>query len=180
MTCSDCGKSEARVTYTEFAGGRATTWNLCEECAARRGVSASLASLSGPLVNVLMGLLEEVGRDGAAAGGAGPRCAVCGLDLAEFRRRGRLGCSACYATFREELESLVRRIHGSTEHSGRVPGSLEPTEGPRREIVRLRAELERAVKREGYERAAALRDLIRQKEKALKAGAEEGKGGGRP
>jgi protein arginine kinase activator len=166
VICGECGKCEAKVSCTEFVDGKATTWNLCEECARKRGVSASLSSLSGPLVNILMGLLEEVGRDGAAE--AGPRCDACGLSLAEFRRTGRLGCSACYGTFREELKPLVRRIHGSSEHTGRVPGSLEESEGPRREILRLRAELERAVKREEYERAAALRDLIRKKEEGLR------------
>lgn len=168
MICGQCGRGEARVCYTEFAGGKATTWNLCEACARKRGVSASLSSLSGPLVNVLMGLLEEVGRNGAAE--AGPRCDACGLTLSEFRKAGRLGCPACYGAFREELRPLVRRIHGSGEHMGRVPGSLEATEGPRQEILRLRGELDRAVKREEYERAAALRDLIRKKEDALRSG----------
>jgi len=170
VICTDCGNRQAVVTYTEFADGKATAWNLCEECAARRGVSASLSSLSGPLVNILMGLLEEAGREGAAE--PGPTCDGCGLSLAEFRKRGRLGCPACYAAFHDELASLVRRIHGSTEHAGRVPGSLESLEGPRREVLRLRAELERAVKREEYERAASLRDLIRQKEESLRAGRE--------
>lgn len=168
MICGECGRSEAKVCYTEFSDGKAATLNLCEECARKRGVSASLSSLSGPLVNILMGLLEEVGRDGAAE--AVPRCEACGLTLTEFRRTGRLGCSACYAAFRDELRPLVRRIHGGGEHTGRVPGSLEASEGPRREILRLRAELEGAVKREEYERAAALRDLIRKKEAALRPG----------
>lgn len=171
MICSECGRHEAAVAYTEFSGGKAATWNLCEECAARRGVSASLSSLSGPLVNILMGLLEEVGRDGGDAA-TGPVCGVCGLSLEEFRRVGRLGCSACYGAFREELAPLVRRIHGGVEHAGRAPGSLEPTEGPRREIARLRAELERAVRREEYERAASLRDAIREREEALRGGKE--------
>ena len=168
MICGECGKCEAKVSCTEFADGKATTWSLCEECARKRGVSASLSSLSGPLVNILMGLLEEVGREEAVE--AGPGCDACGLTLSEFRRTGRLGCSACYGTFREELRPLLRRIHGSGEHTGRVPGSLEVSEGPRREILRLRSELDRAVKREEYERAAALRDLIRKKEEGLRPG----------
>jgi protein arginine kinase activator len=171
MTCDECGKAEARVAYTEFANGKAATWHLCEECAGKRGVSASLSSLSGPLVNILMGLIEEVGRSGAPE--PGPICGGCGLSLAEFRRTGKLGCSACYESFRDELAPLLRRIHGSCEHGGRVPSSLEPTEGPRREVRRLRSELERAVRREEYERAAELRDLVREKEIALGLGKDD-------
>jgi protein arginine kinase activator len=170
VICSDCGKREAAVAYTEFSGGRAATWNLCEECATRRGVSASLSSLSGPLVNILAGLLEDVGRD--EGGPAGPVCGACGMGLGEFRRVGRLGCSACYEAFREELAPLLRRIHGSVEHAGRVPASLEPIEGPRREIARMRVELERAVRCEEYERAASLRDAIREREEVLRGGRE--------
>lgn len=172
MTCDECRKNEAKVAYTEFADGRASTWHLCESCAAKRGVNASLSSLSGPLVNVLMGLIEEIGRSGAAE--AGPTCGACGLSLSEFRRTGKLGCSACYESFRDELRPLLRRIHGTCEHGGRVPSSLEPSEGPRREIRKLRSDLDRAVKREEYERAAKLRDLIREKETALGAGGDDG------
>jgi protein arginine kinase activator len=89
-------------------------------------------------------------------------CPQCGLSYAEFRRLGRLGCEACYETFRDDLKPLLRRVHGSTAHAGAVPAHLERGLESRREIKRLRSELDLAVRREEYERAAELRDAIRE------------------
>jgi protein arginine kinase activator len=148
--------------------GRASTWNLCEECARSRGVSGSLPTLAGPLVDILMGLLEEAG-EGSESGRASeePVCPRCGLTYGEFRRAGRLGCAECYRAFRAELVPLLRRIHGATGHRGRLPEARSRSIESERELERLRAQLSKAVEREEYERAAELRDLIRAKESTL-------------
>lgn len=162
MTCEECGKKTAAIRYTEMSGGELSTWNLCEECARKKGVTGSLTSLAGPLVNILMGLLEEAGEQEGTR--EGPVCPRCGLSYGEFRQRGRLGCGGCYTAFRDELTPLLRRIHGSAEHAGRVPTALEATLESKRELDELKSELGRAVKREEYERAAELRDVIKAKE----------------
>jgi protein arginine kinase activator len=161
VRCDDCGEKHATIRFVEMVDGELIQRQLCEECAAARGVGGSLSSLAGPLVGILMGLLEE------AAGEVGPRresedraCPSCGATFADFRRAGRLGCGACYETFREELLPLIRRIHGSTKHAGRAPGS-EHDPPPRAEIARLMAELAAAVREEAYERAAVIRDRVR-------------------
>jgi protein arginine kinase activator len=162
MTCDECGKAPAMIRCTEMVGGELSTWNLCEECARRKGVTGSLTSLAGPLVDILMGLLEEAGeREGTRPGSTCPRC---GLSYREFRQGGRVGCGTCYTSFRQELLPLLRRIHGSTEHAGRVPTALAGSLESKRELEELRAELDQAVRREEYERAAELRDLLRAKE----------------
>jgi protein arginine kinase activator len=165
MKCEKCGRREATVRYVEVIDGTTTTWHLCEECAEERGVGGSLTSLAGPLVNILMGLLEGSAAGGASSGG--PACPVCGLSYEEFRRGGRLGCAGCYEAFASELKPLLRRIHGSTEHTGRVPGDAEGDYLRRREIRKLKAELATAVAEEDYERAADLRDSIRHAESGL-------------
>jgi len=162
MTCDECGKAPAMIRCTEMVGGELSTWNLCEECARKKGVTGSLTSLAGPLVDILMGLLEEAGeREGTRPG---PTCPRCALSYGEFRQGGRVGCGTCYTAFRQELLPLLRRIHGSTEHTGRVPTALAGSLESKRELEELRAELDQAVRREEYERAAELRDLLRAKE----------------
>ncbi len=164
MKCDECAERVATIRYTEMADGGLSVWNLCDECARKRGVTGSLSSLAAPLVNILMGLLGESGesaRPGERPGG--PTCPQCAMSYAEFRATGHLGCGACYESFREELLPLIRRIPGGTEHVGRVPPGLPADAETRRELRRFETELERAVKREEYERAAELRDLIRAK-----------------
>lgn len=171
MKCEACGERPATVRYAEVVDGVLSTWNLCEECARERGVGGSLTSLAAPLVNILMGLLDASGE--AGDGRSGPACPECGLTFGEFKSSGRLGCSACYETFAEEIRPLVRRIHGSTEHRGAIPANLEEGHLRRREIGKLKAELALSVRGEDYERAAELRDLIRSRE-AESVGAESG------
>ena len=168
MMCESCQRRTATVQYAEVVGGQMTTYNLCDECARKRGVAMSLAPFAGPLVNILMGLLEETGgRDEAEQ--QGPVCPGCGLSYSEFRRSGRLGCPKCYESFADELKPLIRRIHGSTRHAGTAPDSLVEDAGSRTQMRRLKSELDDAVRREEYERAAELRDRIRDIERGMAA-----------
>jgi protein arginine kinase activator len=164
-----CGTREATVRYAEVVDGTSTTWHLCEECAGERGVAGTLSPLAGPLVSILMGLLEGSVGEGKSA--AAPSCPKCGLTYEEFRRSGRLGCATCYEAFRRELKPLLRRIHGSAEHSGSMPSAVEGDYRLRRDLARLKAELAAAVGDEDYERAAELRDAIRAHECQLDSGA---------
>jgi protein arginine kinase activator len=85
-------------------------------------------------------------------------CPVCKITFGEFRNTGRLGCAHDYKEFGEELRPLIENIHGSLRHTGKAPRRL-PT-GRTSDLLRLRQEMQQAVSREDYERAAQLRDMI--------------------
>lgn len=180
MTCDECGERPANIRYTEMVDGELLTWQLCEECARARGVGTGLSSIAGPLVNILMGLLEEAGGAEHDRDDAGPVCPQCGMSYAEFRRTGRVGCGVCYRSFVDELKPLLRRVHGSTEHVGKFPPGLSDELVSRHEIRRLRSELDRAVRHEEYERAAELRDLLHAKEAGGAGSVADGIGVGEP
>ncbi len=165
MICEECNEREATIKFAEMTDGELTSWNLCEECAREKGAAASLSSYAGPLVNILMGLLEEAEEHGPEP--SGPVCPRCGLSYAEFRSSGKLGCAVCYASFHGELKPLLRRIHGTTEHTGGVPSCREREFDSLKEVKRLQSELGRAIRNEEYERAAELRDRVRAKEREL-------------
>ncbi len=156
--CDRCGESPATVHYAEVVDGRLSVWALCEACAHERGVATTLPSFAGPLVGILMGLLEDDHPEETPPDAA---CDECGMTYADFRRTGKLGCGACYERFGVELAPLLRRIHGSATHLGRSPTGFEEQFARREELRRLKADLRRAVFREEYERAAELRDAIR-------------------
>lgn len=89
-------------------------------------------------------------------------CPKCGLDLAGFQESGKFGCAQCYETFKEYIGPLVRKIHGADVHRGLRPGRRRAVKGaPVDELSGLRRELQEAVEKEEYERAAQLRDRIR-------------------
>jgi protein arginine kinase activator len=89
---------------------------------------------------------------------------VCGFTQADFKKTGRLGCSVCYVTFAEGLGSLLKAMHKGTEHVGKLPQRAYRAIERDDRMRALTEDLEKAVKEENYESAAALRDQIKQLE----------------
>jgi protein arginine kinase activator len=80
---------------------------------------------------------------------------------------GLMGCANCYDLFKDHLDPLLRRVHGSIAHTGKVPKRTGGRVRVRKEIEELRSKLQEAIKREAYEEAAKLRDEIKEKEEKL-------------
>ncbi len=141
-----------------------STFHLCETCAAAKGLQPGADTGNFPLSD----FLAQVGKGVPESVSAGGPCAFCGLTLEEFRKSGRLGCSHCYVTFETNLKTLLRRLHGGTQHVGKVYLPPDPTRAEQQErLAGLRRKLDRAVEAEDFERAAQIRDLIRTLEGAI-------------
>ncbi len=155
MKCHRCGQREASVHWLEITGeARHSVW-LCADCAAAGERDPD--GVAEPLVSFL-------GR-GLGGTGAATACPVCGTTLDDLRRDNRLGCAQCYLTFRPVLLPLLARYHRHVAHVGKVPGGARPATRPA-EITRLRLALSKAVATEEFERAATLRDRLRELEDA--------------
>jgi protein arginine kinase activator len=160
MMCEDCQKQEATIHFTQVINKQQIVLNLCPSCAKRRGFSNPLKNIPFPLADFLTSMVSEaaVRADGRVSEQS---CPVCGLSYDTFAKTGRLGCGDCFAAFRQPLADLLRRIHGSNLHRGkRQRGGVAAME-PLKEEARLRDELKRAIETEDFERAAQLRDMIK-------------------
>jgi len=158
MTCQSCGKNPAVVHLTRIIDNEMKTVHLCEECAAEQGLETSTVPENFPLTDLLaqMGGEERPSDHGVNA------CTFCGLTLAEFREVGRLGCPHCWTSFEGHMRRLLRRIHGGSQHLGKVYLSPDPSVSEREQRVEsLRRKLQRAIELEDFERAAEIRDEIR-------------------
>jgi protein arginine kinase activator len=91
-------------------------------------------------------------------------CPDCGITYAEFRNQGRLGCPHDYEVFAEPLAEVLEKVHGATEHLGKLPHRAGADLTEQRQLMQLRRQLQEAVENEKYEEAARLRDLIKNKE----------------
>lgn len=161
MICDNCESAEAVIHLTQIVDNEMKVLHLCEKCGAEKGVESGSMPESFPLTDFLaqMGKGESSSSDPPRTGGA---CSFCGLDFKTFREVGRLGCPHCWTTFEGHLRGLVRRIHGSTQHVGKVYLSPDPSVSEReKKLEGLRRKLKRAVELEEFERAAELRDEIR-------------------
>jgi protein arginine kinase activator len=166
MKCSSCGEREGVVSLTQIVEGDVRTVSLCAQCAAEKGIETGVGVSETPLGGFLAALGEAAGPDQALAAALETVCPGCGATLRDFRETGRVGCAECYAAFDAPLRELLRRLHGSTHHTGRKYTGAEPREeAPRDDNTReLREQLRRAIESEQFELAAELRDRLRERE----------------
>jgi protein arginine kinase activator len=166
MKCQFCS-NPATVHLTRLVKKQKVEVHLCDACAEKhekpQSPSADL-SLSSILESVIgqhvSPVAEELGR---------LICPTCGIKYMEFRADGRLGCPADYEVFRAGLVPILQRIHRATRHAGKAPrhrpvAARDADASQPIDLLGLRQQLRRAIDAEDYERAAALRDRIRQKE----------------
>lgn len=155
--CQYCNKREAKIHFTEIRDGKQTEMHICEKCAQEKNMALAFPSL---LHHIVKGGPAQAARPESDAVPA--NCPTCGRAYSEFKAKGRLGCGDCYRAFAPVLVPLLEKVHGSAAHKGKAPERLRAVLASRREVEDLQEELESAVKAEEYERAAALRDRIRQ------------------
>lgn len=168
MLCQECQQETATIHITKIINGRKTELHLCRRCARAHDELDFTFEPQFSLHNLLGSLLGESMRGSREAlGTAKVQCPSCGLTFAQFSQIGRLGCSDCFTAFEEQLTPLLRRIHGSSRHTGKVPRRSEGAVRSARELERLREELRLKIQKEQFEEAAGLRDRIKALEKEM-------------
>lgn len=166
MLCDICQKEEATIYYKEMINNKYSEMHLCEKCAYEQGIKKLQIPSS---ITDLLAALAELSAEALPKEIVEQKCLGCGSTYSDFRERGKLGCGQCYESFNKPLANILRKIHGSIQHIGKVPGKVSIVKEPTKikEIELLRQALNEAVKLERYEDAAILRDKIRDIEKGL-------------
>ena len=144
---------------TQIVNGQVSELALCEACARAKGLfdpqSLTFAEKFFPeefkqrvdkLVRELTGA-EETSEPHPPLSMLS-NCPVCNFSVEDYRRTGHLGCPDCYTVFSREL------------NPGDDTEDENFSEPPAVTKARLQKELQQAIAREDYERAAALRDQI--------------------
>lgn len=162
--CERCKKAQATFHLTNIdRSGEKVERHLCDKCAGAEGLLPSPKS-TVDLNELLQSFVNQ--SKGGTANAANLVCGECGISYVEFRNQGLLGCANDYEAFKEQLVRLLERAHnGATHHVGKSPG-VPAQPSPLQDIRRLKKHLEEAVAAEDYERAAELRDRIRELEGA--------------
>ncbi len=166
MKCTGCGEREGVVSLTQIEDGEVRTGSLCARCAAEKGLDTGIGLVDTPLGGFIAALGDSMDRDAPLTAALEARCPGCGATLKDFRETGRVGCAECYTEFDPPLRELLRRLHGSTHHSGMrftPQGTVTPKPaGP--SAPDLRERLRQAIVAEQFELAAELRDQLRERE----------------
>lgn len=159
MLCQNCKTNAAKVHFTQVINNTKQEIYLCQECANQKGNMNFGAMSLDDFFSAFMGL-------GALGQYQVPLqkplvCEKCGMSYDDFQRTGKMGCGNCYSVYGEKLKPLMKRLHGSTEHIGKIPEKISVTMKVTKEIENLKQLLSKAVGNEEYEKAAELRDKIR-------------------
>ena len=174
MFCQECNKVPATVHLTKIVNDKKTETHLCQQCASEKGELEFAFEPKFPIHHFFAGLLDFDGFETPVGipGKTKIQCNNCGLTYAQFSQIGRLGCSDCYESFGEKLNSLLRRIHGSTRHTGKVPQRSGSAIKVKKELEQLRKDMQKKIADEEFEEAARIRDKIRELEKDTEGGGE--------
>lgn len=172
MLCDECHEKPATVHLIQVFDGHKTESHLCQDCAAQKsGLAAldndykfSIPSLLGGMFGSIHGLQDKPAQARPTV------CPNCGMSFKDIKRMGKLGCSECYRTYGQEMDATLRRIHGNSQHIGKIPCRGGEKVLIKKQIDNLKHRLLEAVREERYELAAEIRDRLKEMERELSAG----------
>jgi protein arginine kinase activator len=180
MLCDNCGKNEVEVLIRQVIDEEVKNLSLCRACAEKMGFMPLIPSITisfsigeSPPKQRKIRKAQTKRREQPAE--SSMRCPTCGSDISSFRETGILGCPDCYESFRVPLGVFLHKTQGAESHwvasdafrkigvtSGEINHKMDVVvkEEKNGNIAKLRLELNEAISREDYERAAQLRDIL--------------------
>lgn len=163
LICEHCHKNVGTVTVVEIPPGTihsehstASESVLCEICAQAKNLPH--APVGKKSLGDIWKLLQASGSKPADEDDV--ICPDCGMRLSELRAQGRIGCERDYDLFADDIQDILERVHGATEHTGRTPAVSQDEYTRMQAISVLQKDLGRAIEDEAYENAARIRDEL--------------------
>lgn len=155
MLCEYCGKHEATTVLKQTINGKTHMVNICNHCANSMLLNNFFSDFS--INNLFAQNLSAMPKNQKV-------CDKCHTSLEEIMETGKIGCDRCYQTFSKELSRSVEKIHGKSNHIGKVPRSAQGTIQMKNLLTEYRMELNRLIAEQEFEKAAEMRDKIRELE----------------
>lgn len=176
MLCQKCYKKTASVFISSIINGKETRIYLCDECAK----DYSLLNFNFQDLFSIKDVIDKFKEDEDISKEEKKEnllmidnnseeksitCPNCYSTYDEYRQTGKLGCSRCYEIFKKQLKPILKNIYGYEEYIGKTPKKDDNHIYISKEIRILKEDLNRAIEREEYEKAADIRDKIKNLEK---------------
>ena len=174
MKCQSCGKREATVRYMENINGNKQEMHLCVDCAKKLGF-ADFSNMFSPIFTSIPSFFEDFNLIEEE------KCKSCGCTFEDYANTGLFGCPDCYDTFSDKLDQIFLKLHGKNRHlrlnQSNTQNDIAKKEKVKKnknvtkiksqnaELLSLKEELKELIKKEEYEKAAVVRDKIKELEK---------------
>ncbi len=178
MLCNICHGRQATIHFKHVSNNEIVEIHLCEDCAREKGINlfeiedVPFGEEQHDLAGLLAGFTDAPSSPEVKK--VVRKCPNCGITYAEFKKSGRLGCSECYRAFKVQLTPLLGRLQGATHHKGKMPemqGKPKKTK-TKKTLYELKEDLKSVIENEEYEKAAVIRDKIKEigKKKTISRG----------
>lgn len=89
-------------------------------------------------------------------------CPLCKTKLSQVLKTGKFGCSECYDSFGGYTKQILTSIHSTAVHKGKISDAASEQVKIKKEIEKLSSELKDAIEKQEFEKAATLRDKIKE------------------
>lgn len=157
MLCQLCGERDASIHFTKILNGNIEEKHFCDICA-KEGKELDF-DLPFSFQTIFTGLISSMKEDSQRVKEIS--CEECGLKYNKFVEMGKFGCTNCFNAFEEDVYDLIKGIHGHSHHIGKIPSRIDSKIHNIREMEFLKAELNKSIAHEEFEKAALLRDEIK-------------------
>ncbi|OOM81682.1 UvrB/uvrC motif protein [Clostridium puniceum] len=170
MLCEKCKKNEAKVNLITVINGQKHEIWLCDTCVKDISNIPFFSSISQngnvSFQGMLTEMLSSVGNKANIDNNQVNEivCTNCGLTYDEFKKSGKLGCADCYVAFKIVLEPRIKSLQVGIKHIGKIPSMKGEELVRRKKLKDLKAEMQKLIVTEEYEKAAFVRDEIKKLE----------------
>ena len=153
--CEQCKVNEGVVFFRSIIGSTGQDFLVCEECLKKlTGGNDPIAYVKGSLITNSQNAVSQA--DEEVDGIMDMRCDKCDTSLGDISQTNKFGCEHCYVVFSDLLNIADCQItvgKKEAQHHATVMTS---------QLDRLKVEMKKAINGEQYEKAARLRDQIRE------------------
>lgn len=156
MLCENCNANPATTHVKRTVNGVTKEYYLCQDCVNTLGFNSIDFFDSNGFFNALLGNKVVHLKQQKV-------CNKCNSSYKEIVKSGRMGCPDCYKTFKDEIMPSLLKMQNGSKHIGKKPNLTSELNIDEKEISMLEKELKNAILNEEYEKAATLRDEIREK-----------------
>lgn len=171
MKCYICGKQMATLHIEEIIGENTYQLHVCKECASKNDIFERYIELNCQNMESKTSFMEIKTKK------LSPKknnklytnviCKNCGYCISEFYDVHMLSCPSCYENFKPYLKKIVNKIHGAKKHIGKTPNKKKNVIEKENQKINLENKLNELIKLEEYEKAALIRDNIKNLEEEI-------------
>lgn len=183
MICENCKQRPATVTVTMTKDEQQIEKHYCEVCSGKQDFAQTGSNSKALSIEEIFSSWFGIPTWSADAPHQKDekqtlaQCEKCGMNYEQFLREGKFNCASCYESFHELLPKVFKRLHnGATEHTGKIPSRLNNKYKVKKQIESLRELMKEVIQAENFEKAALIRDEIKELESFMDLGGVEKNG----